>query len=205
MGNMTTRATNVFPACFARLLYGAPARPAYRVRKRKEGVMVRNLKQIEGRALKARDGILGEVRDVYFDDRDWHVRYLVVQTGTWLHRRKVLISPEAFCGLDWGLQVFPVNLTTEQVRNSPGIDTDKPVTRQHEEALRQYYGWPPYWGPIFADGGLAAPILAPTAAANTSAPGLTDGNAPLRKGDPHLRSANDTRGYHIEASDGPIG
>ena len=165
--------------------------------------MVRNLKQIEGRALQARDGIIGEIKDVYFDDHTWHIRYLVVETGAWLHKRKVLVSPEAFSGLDWKLQVFPVNLTIDQVRNSPAIDTAKPVSRQHEETLRQYYGWPPYWGAVFAEGGIVTPLPP----ANTAEPGLTDGNAPLRHptGDPHLRSANDTRNYHIEARDGSIG
>jgi hypothetical protein len=169
--------------------------------------MVRNLKQIEGRSLRARDGVIGEVKDVYFDDHNWHVRYVVVETGAWLHKRKVLVSPEAFSALDWNQQVFPVNLTMDQVRHSPPIEADKPVSSQHEEALRQYYGWPPYWGAVFAEGGIATPIIAPIPAGNTSEPGLTDGDAPLHrpKGDPHLRSANDTRKYHIEALDGPIG
>lgn len=163
--------------------------------------MVRNLKQIEGRALQARDGIVGEVKDVYFDDHDWHVRYLVVETGSWLHRRTVLIAPDAFSGLDWGLQVFPVDLTIEQIRQSPSIDTDKPVSRQNEELLRQYYGWAPYWDPVFADAGLPnVPVTAETE------PGRTDGNQPLRpRGNPHLRSANDTRGYDLAAADGGIG
>ena len=89
--------------------------------------MLRNLRQIEGRPLQAKDGIIGQVEDVYFDDQHWHVRYLVVATGTWLKKRRVLIAAEAFHGLDWGLQVFPVELTKEQVRNSPNIDADKPV------------------------------------------------------------------------------
>jgi hypothetical protein len=205
MGNWPTPDSDEFPRQFAPALYGGKTRPAYTAEK--EAAMVRNLKQIEGRALQARDGVIGEVKDVYFDDYDWHVRYLVVETGAWLHKRKVLVSPEACAGLDWKLQVFPVNLTKDQVRNSPAIDTNKPVSRQHEEALREYYGWPTYWGAVFAEGGIAAPIVAPTPAANTSEPGFTDGDTPLRqpKGDPHLRSANDTRNYHIEATDGPIG
>lgn len=170
--------------------------------------MLRNLKQIEGRSLQAQDGVVGEVKDVYFDDHHWHVRYLVVQTGAWLHKRKVLISPEVLSGLDWSRQAFPVNLTIDQVRNSPSIDTDEPVSRQHEETLRQYYGWPPYWGGVFTEGGIVPPpITTPIPAGNTSEPGLTDGEAPLRRpnGNPYLRSANDTLHSHIEAEDGSIG
>jgi hypothetical protein len=168
--------------------------------------MLRNLHQIEGKPLQARDGIIGEVKDVYFDDHHWHVRYLVVETGAWLKKRKVLIAPEAFHGLDWGLQVFPVDLTTAQVRSSPGIDTDQPVSRQHEESLRRYYGWPMYWDPMFGPGELATPIFTPVLRPADAERDLTDGTAPLRRrDDPHLRSANDTVNYHIETSDGAIG
>jgi hypothetical protein len=168
--------------------------------------MLRNTKQIKGRSLHAVDGVIGEVKDIYFDDQDWHVRYLVIETGAWLKKRKVLISPGVLGALDWGRNDFPCDLTMEQVRNSPNVDTDKPVTRQQESALRQYYGWPPYWGAVFVGEGLTAPISAPTPSDERSERELTDGNAPLRRrADPYLRSANDTINYHIAASDGPIG
>lgn len=157
-----------------------------------------NAKQLEGRSLRARDGAIGNVRDFYFDDHHWNVRYCVVETGEWLRSRKVLISPEVFRAYDWTRQLFPVDLTIDQVRNSPAIDTDKPVSRQHEEELRRYYGWPPYWGLALADGSVAPPLAVPV-----------DVDADVRplefRGDPHLRSVNDTIGYHIEAIDGAIG
>jgi hypothetical protein len=167
---------------------------------------LRNAKQLEGHALRARDGAIGQVKDFYFDDHHWHVRYCVVETGQWLKSRRVLISPAVLGAFDSGLKTFAVDLTTDQVRNSPDVDTDKPVSRQHEEELRQYYGWPAYWGGSFYGGGLTAPIIPPTPAANSAEPGLTDGDRPLTtKSDPHLRSVNDTIGYNIEAIDGAIG
>lgn len=169
-------------------------------------MLLRNAKQLEGHALRARDGVIGRVKDFYFDDHHWHIRYCVLETGQWLQSRRVLISPVVLGDYDAASREFPVDLTMEQVRTSPDFDTAKPVSRQHEEALRQHYGWPGYWDPVFGAGGLAAPIIVPTPAANTSEPGLTDGDRPLKKhGDPFLRSVNDTIGYHIEASDGPIG
>jgi hypothetical protein len=145
--------------------------------------------------------VIGEVKDFYFDDQHWHIRYLVVSTGTWLKGRKVLISPEVVHAPDWGLRIFPVDLTKDQVRNSPSVDTDKPVSRQYEEQLRQHYGWPPYWGPA----GVVDPALAPLAPAPRERE-MTEGDRPLDlKGDPHLRSVNDTDGYRIEARDGEIG
>lgn len=169
-------------------------------------MLLRNAKQLEGHALRARDGAIGQVKDFYFDDHHWHIRYCVVETGKWLQSRRVLISPAVMGDYDPALRVFPVDLTMEQVRTSPDVDTAKPVSRQHEEALRQHYGWPGYWDGVFGAGGLATPITTPTPAANTSEPGLTDGDMPLKKrGDPYLRSVNDTIGYHLEASDGAIG
>ena len=73
----------------------------------------------------------------FFDDKTWAIRYLVVDTGAWLPGRRVLISPIALGQPDWAGQFFPVKLTMEQVRNSPDIDTDKPVSRQ-QESLLQY-------------------------------------------------------------------
>lgn len=167
--------------------------------------MLESLKQMRGRALRARDGEIGSVKDFYFDDHFWHIRYLVVSTGRWLDQRDVLIGPEALEAADHVDQVFPVALTKEQVRHSPGVETDKPVSRQHEAVLRQYYGWPPYWGAVFDAGGLATPIATPVPTSQAAA-GYDDGNtAPRRRGDPHLRSTKEVEGYGIEASDGGIG
>jgi uncharacterized protein YrrD len=173
--------------------------------RKEDGIMLKETKRMEGYALHARDGVIGQVKDFYFEDQDWHVRYLVVSTGSWLKGRNVLISPEVVHAPDWGMRVFPVELTTDQVRSSPDVDTDKPVSRQHEMELRRYYGWPPYWGAAISGAGLAQPILEPAPGA-FSEDLATDGDRPLtRKGNPHLRSVNDTKGYHIEARDGEIG
>lgn len=56
-----------------------------------ETAMLRNLKDLQGYALRATDGDVGTVKDFYFDDERWVVRYLVVETGSWLASRRVLI------------------------------------------------------------------------------------------------------------------
>lgn len=160
-----------------------------------------NAKQLEGHALIARDGVIGQVKDFYFDDHRWRVRYCVVETGQWLHSRRVLIAPEVIGAYDPVLRMFPVSLTIDQVRHSPDIDTDKPVSRQHEESLRSYYGWAPYF---LGDGAMIAPIPAPLPAATS--PAAATNEEPLElKGDPHLHSTNATIGYDIDAIDGSIG
>jgi hypothetical protein len=84
------------------------------------------------------------VNDFYFDDQNWAVRYLVVDTGSWLSGRLVLLAPHAFGGLHQDGKVLLVNLTRKQIQNSPSIETHKPVSRQYEGGYYQYYGWPSY-------------------------------------------------------------
>jgi hypothetical protein len=177
--------------------------------------MLRNAKTLERHELLARDGAIGHVKDLYFDNKLWSVRYFVVDAGSWLLSRKVLISPLAVDVPDWDHKVLPVSLTKEQVKNSPGIDTDKPVSRQHEASLSDYYGWPYYWSdPVFTTIAFAGPIgvmppPSPVAAATANgALALEQSDAVVvgpEDSDPHLCSVNDAIGLRIEARDGEIG
>ena len=167
--------------------------------------MMRNVKDLRGYAIRATDGVIGRVDDFYFDDEDWSIRYLVVDTGRWLSGRKVLISPIAIGSPDWMLQELPVSLTKTQVKRSPDVDTRKPVSRQHEAEYSRYYGYPHYWGGA-GFWGMGAYPGDPTAgdtikeelrAAAAHAPRLAD--------DSHLRSTNVVIGYQVHATDGDIG
>ena len=101
--------------------------------------MLRSMKDLENYAIRATDGNIGHVKDFYFDDEAWVVRYLVVETGTWLSSRKVLISPIAIGQLNWADKIPPVSITREQVKNSPDIDTDKSVSRLPPKGLTKSY------------------------------------------------------------------
>ena len=173
--------------------------------------MLQNAKELEHHELRARDGKIGHVQDFFFDDRSWTVRYLVVDTGSWLNSRRVLISPVALQRVDQPQKVIHVDLTQEQVRNSPGVDTEQPVSREYEAALTRYYNWPAYWGMVgFPDVGFALPVMPPmvlptsTGAAASLASNSTN-TATLEKGDHHLRSVRAVTGHAIEATDGHLG
>lgn len=129
--------------------------------------MERNVNNLIGNNLDATDGEIGTVKDFYFDDQTWTIRYLVVNTGSWLSGRKVLISPNALLKHSWESGIFPVGLSREQVRNSPDIDTEKPISRQYEQELADYYPWEPYWGTGFYPGPVwgvipSTPLIDPT-------------------------------------------
>ena len=129
--------------------------------------MLWNASVINGYAIAASDGRLGTVSDFLFDDASWLVRWLVVDTGNWLSGRKVLLPPSVLGHLDPKRQEFSVRLTMQQVKDSPDIDTDRPVSRQMETNVYDYYGWTPYWGTGFymggygymPGGGMASPSL----------------------------------------------
>src|ERR1044071_4507943 len=141
--------------------------------------MLRTIKQIEGDKLGATDGEIGHVKDFYFDDVEWVVRYVVADTGSWMPGRLVLISPHALGRLYQGGKVLLVNLTREQIEKSPSIDAHKPVSRQHEEEYHRYYGYP-YYAETWPLWGLASyPVVAPPPPAAVA---KTDGV------DSHLRS-----------------
>ncbi|MDI1319759.1 MAG: PRC-barrel domain-containing protein [bacterium] len=167
--------------------------------------MLQDLKPLYGIALGATDGVIGHVKDFYFDDSSWKVRYLVADTGTWLAERQVLLSPHAFgskaavvfAGDDKALLV---NLTRKQIEDSPSIDSHRPVSRQHEEEYFRYYGWAGYWqdGGLWDGAGIAVAPPPPLPAAPSH-------HGHNQRDDVHLRSTKAVTGYRIHATDGEIG
>jgi uncharacterized protein YrrD len=162
-------------------------------------IMQRSLNSLIGFHMGAADGEIGKVKDFYFDDESWTVRYLVVKTGNWLSDKKVLISPASIGTPDFNENIFPTGLTTEQIKNSPDIDTERPVSRQHEMDLNRYYSWPQYWGSGFYSGGVA-PTSIPVERRDEP-----DYDTTTRGTDQHLHSADEVEGYKIQALDGEIG
>ena len=156
--------------------------------------------QLKGFTIRATDGELGVVDQLYFDDETWAIRYLTVETGGWLGGRPVLISPISLIHTDADARRLDVALTKKQVADSPDVDTQKPVSRQHEADYLQYYGYPFYWeGPF-----LWGPSAIPLGSNDTDADKLK-ARAREESLDTHLRSTEEVSGYHIETIDGEIG
>jgi len=168
--------------------------------------VLRTAFSMTGYELEASDGLLGTVKEFYFDDDHWTVRYLVADTGTWLSGRHVLLSPHALVAVLDSEQRITLNLSKQQVESSPSLNSDEPVSRQFERDYHGFYGWPPYWGgPLlwgpypYIMGNPALFLL------TTNTPGPEGASTDVEEGDPHLRSTAAVRGYQIQAIDGPIG
>lgn len=168
--------------------------------------MLKPASGFKGLSIAASDGDIGSIKDLYFDDLSWTIRYLVVDTGTWLPGRQVLISPLSVRAA--ATDTVMVDLTRAQVENSPPVEADKPVDRQQEETLSRYYNYRYYWEGPYRWGLLAYPGIPPVPAPVASDPVVAEMAARDREGmegDPSLRSARDVSGYYIAARDADIG
>ncbi len=144
--------------------------------------MLISTKQIRGCALEGPGDGLGTVKDLLFDGHRWTVRYLDVDTGTWLPGRRVILAPEVILAADYETQRLGTRLTREQVEKGPPLESDMPVSRRKEAEMAQYFAWGAYWANIDPAQGETEP-----------------------EGDPDLRSAEAVSGYQVAASDGDIG
>ncbi len=161
--------------------------------------MFRSINGLKGFVIATIDGEIGQCKDFLFDDRHWAIRYMVADTGKWLPGRKVLVSPIALRKPDWEARRFPVQLTRQEIEDSPPLDKDAPVSRQYESSWFDYYGWPYYW----FGGGMWGATPYPTALF------LKRLRKAVEKGlepeESHLRSVNEVTGYQILSKDGKVG
>ena len=167
--------------------------------------MLHNVKQLYGKKLGAIDGDIGHIKDFYFDDKTWAVRYVVADTGSWLSGREILLSPNAFGTDAFGNpdivgNALGVHLTRKQIEGSPSIDSHRPISRQDEEQYYNYYGWSGYWQDGTGWSGAGIPIvIPPTIPAPPPVP------RSVLPEDNHLRSAKALVGYDIRTVDDTIG
>ncbi len=161
---------------------------------------------IRGYSVHGGDGWLGTVFDALFSDDIWRVRWLVVNTGKWLSDRNVLIHPSALGQPDPAKRQFPVELTKSQIKTSPDISADQPVSRQMESRLYDHYGWDSAWGDgYFGTGPLAMGLGTQPYMLSSRSRRRVNHDARPNDGDPHLRSIEAITGYHVHATDGAIG
>ncbi len=164
--------------------------------------MLQSIKQLYGNKLGASDGEIGHVKDFYFDDANWAVRYVIADTGSWLTGRNVLLAPHAFGPLHQAGKRLLVNLTRKQIEDSPAIESHRPVSRRYEEEYYRYFGWPFYWKGEGLWGMSGFPLLE---LPNKPDESVVANNPQSESEDVHLRSTLAVDGYHLQATDGIVG
>jgi hypothetical protein len=138
-------------------------------------------KQIEGAVVEASDGKLGKLVDFLFDDRDWSIKNLVLDAGTWLNSRRVTLPPDLIQRKDWAdHRLMITGLTREQVVKSPNVETHVPVGDLSKLEEATIIDWGLYWIKI-----LDHPWQ------------VSD--------DPHIRNTEEMIKYHLRETDGRMG
>ena len=160
-------------------------------------IMLSKAGTLTGYKLDSLDGEIGKVKEFYFDDRHWTIRYLVADTGNWLTGRQVLISPYALVAVIAEEQHITIDLTKRQIEDSPSLNSDKPVSHQFEQAYYGHYGWPMYWDGPYRWG--PYPYIV------RDREKWREFAQSEKACDRHLRSTYGVSGHHIQALDGEIG
>lgn len=154
--------------------------------------MLYQVEELYGYRIQAIDREAGRVDDFYFDDARWAVRYLVVTAGSWLDERRFLLTPHVLQEPEWRAGVLPVQLTAEQIRQSPEADLREPLSRQYERKLHGHYGWDYYWL------ALRSPKL-------PEEMDVEEGRDPAAGERIRLRRTRTVVGYGVRAQDGDVG
>lgn len=152
--------------------------------------MFHHLGTLMGAPVITSDGEKRHVRNFLFDDRSWLIRYLVVDAGTWLAPRQVVLPTSKLDLPDWRRKLITARITMAELLSSPDAESVKPVSRQQQLAWNRHFGWPednPYWsGP-----------------GSTLAPGREF--RLQEQDDPHLRRTLDLTSYQVWGDDGCLG
>ena len=168
--------------------------------------MLRNMNHLKEFVIQATDGEIGKARYFLFDDEDWTVRYVVVQTGSWINRKNVLVSPIFVTGIRWPEHQITVNLTKEQVRHSPDLDTKQPISRRQEREYYRYFKTPAYWTGygLWGTGMHPEDVLSLSQGPQNRAQQAT-GATEFEDTETHLRSSAEIEGYTLFAHRGELG
>ena len=165
--------------------------------------MIYSLKELQNWAVQAIDGTVGRVEDFYFDDEDWIVRYLSVDSQDWLDRRRLLFSTRALSELYARGRAILVQADRETIRNSQRFEQKQPLGREQEIELHEYYRWPFYWTPGDS-GGLGPGSIAAYPLVELAEEMMEKGGEPPLEHHT-LHSFRQFSGFAIQARDGSIG
>ena len=103
---------------------------------------LRSFDAIKGYRLRATNGEIGGVENFLIERVDWSIQYLIVVAGSWLTGKEVLLAPYAVTRIDWLNREILLNVTRDQVKNSPPWDPLQLIDKMYEQRLYRHYGWP---------------------------------------------------------------
>jgi len=164
--------------------------------------MKHRLKYLKNYKIKTKDEESGDVKDFLFDEHSWIVRYAEADFGSFFSAKRLLI-PRVFLGEpNEAKSLIPIEIKKENIEKCPLPDAHRPVSREFESKMNQYYEIDNYWAPdVLPPAGATGtyfpprPIHPPEKAEEISEKDV----------DSKLRSFKEIKGYDIEAQDGTFG
>jgi len=107
--------------------------------------MLRSLRSLAGTDVHAADGEIGRIESFHFDDHSWTVRYLVLDSGSFLRHEYLLVPPAAIAHVGLEGQHLQLAPTRKEIESGPAYEAHKPVSRQLETEVHLYYRLGFYW------------------------------------------------------------
>jgi sporulation protein YlmC with PRC-barrel domain len=168
--------------------------------------MLLSAQELQGYAIHARDGDLGKVRTFYFDEEEWCIHSMVADTASWFSGKYVLLPTDVLGQPDLLEQRLSVDLTQEEVRNSPEVPKHTAASGYEGTTMRTYAGSNVYWStdPFVLSSVAARPASMPIPAA-PAAVDTAPRPADMQGRGGVLHSTRDIMNYYIQATDGQIG
>ena len=118
--------------------------PVERVEESDVNSYLRSSDEVIGYNIQSTDDGIGHVEDFIMDTQHWIIRYMIIDTRNWLPGKKVLISPAWISGIRWETSEVYVDLTRDQIKNSPEYDPET-LNRDYETRLYRHYDKSEYW------------------------------------------------------------
>jgi uncharacterized protein YrrD len=147
--------------------------------------MLRSVNELLGYGVEAKDGRIGAVRDILFNQHGWCVCHVMIDLTDLIPGKRVVLPPDSFSQPDAKDFSFPVNISCEELKNGPTLEIDETEYRKHADELCHHFGWEPCW---------RCPSVGPE----------WEQDRDLEE-DMQMRSSREVMSYGIEATDGSIG
>jgi hypothetical protein len=161
--------------------------------------MYTRVKNLCRMAVYSREGRIGRVSQVLFDDESWAIRHIVVTLDDALGWRQILVDPSCVADIDQRSGQVRLYIPTSQAVCCPDADSDMPVSRQKARDTSLSTSYCLYANEI--------PAFFPTAIPSALFEQETDGEpgAGNQPADVHLRSSREVLRYRLRGRDRRFG
>lgn len=109
-------------------------------------VQLFSLNELIGSKVHAKGGEVGKIIDfIIHKSDDWHIRYIVIDTGGFLKREPVVVTMDSLKEVTWFDNSVILDVSSEKIESAPEHAIDDPLTSDYEKLIYQHYEQTPYW------------------------------------------------------------